>query len=594
MKTAVALASLVMSAGLACGQVILEPKPGEFLKPSEWQPHPLAQVGKSQQWLVSIRFRLTSREPSHEVDRCYCCADPAAIEHLNDPKNLFMDSCDDDPKRQRVQVRRQWITLPFIERGVFQDADLRSLESTLQLDREMYDVPTRPLASVPSMQREIGWLVDAGPDDSFGWKCAEVNLRFITTLREMKYRREQLARFPKPKKWPDEAMGAFEPQAYIDFAPQANGFVQPIDDRRIIEMVGQIANRAKINPTNAPVPSELAYRFASVVFDAIRNREDTLTPWSADEGRAAPYRQVVESGKPRPSLPGTFHPHVDPDTFYGIPVRDILNVWNEGVGTEPERCAVLVAALRKFNIPARLVIGVELDEPDIDEAFNPRSGYRRTETTTVLPGHPATGPDDPNCPNMPAVPERTLYEGFMSSRPATVVAWVEFATFDPELKQLIWVPIDPGSGGNSWKFGTLDNSESIVALATNFWPKDVQFVGREYESLVRFGTQWKYWKPGVADWNLPASLFGMQSSPKVYSACCMEWRVTGRKASQREMNEFRSVERVPYTKERVLDDSNAAAATPNAAKSAGASQNDKSQTPAAPAPKPTPTKKPGK
>lgn len=50
-------------------------------------------------------------------------------------------------------------------------------------------------------------------------------------------------------------------------------------------------------------------------------------------------------------LPGTFHPHVDPDTFYGVPIRDILNVWNEGVGTEPERCAVLVAALCVFNVP---------------------------------------------------------------------------------------------------------------------------------------------------------------------------------------------------------------------------------------------------
>lgn len=141
------------------------------------------------------------------------------------------------------------------------------------------------------------------------------------------------------------------------------------------------------------------------------------------------------------------------------------------------------------------MIGVELDEPDIDEVFNPRArgiaelkqqlfflvALRQVRTIQTV----RTCPRSRN--------ERSTRASCHLGQPPSLPGSSSLPSI-PELKQLIWVPIDPGSGGNSWKFGTLDNSESIVALATNFWPKDVQFVGREYESLVRFGTQWKYWK----------------------------------------------------------------------------------------------------
>lgn len=580
-------------AALACvssfvhAQVIHPPKPGELRRLSEWQAHPLARVEKTREWLVYIRFRLTSREPGFEVPKpgTYCCPETTNIPNLlpyNDPfpnKRLR--------ESNRVHVRSQIITLPFVERSALQDVDLVSLKSDLQIDNSLLTIPARPLAYLPSMQREIGWVLDAGPDDSFGWGYCELDVQFAATLRSLVYKREDLAHLPAPKKWPEEVMGTFEPQAYIDFAPQPNGFVQPIDEKRITTLVQQVANKAGVNPRQTPVPSELAYRFAHAVFGGIRNRDDTLTPWSRDKGRARAYSQKYKTSEPRPTVTVEM-PRLDPDTFNGIPVRDILNIWAEGIGTEPERCAVLVAALRKFNVPARLMIGVELDESNLDEAFTPRSGITRTESTTITP---ATGPDDPN----PNQPETAHVTGVIATRPATVVAWVEFATFDPELNELIWVPIDPGSGGNSWKFGKLDNAEHIVALATNFWPKDIQFIGRSNESVLRFGDDIDYWRANVADWQLPAALFGMQSSAPVYSTCNVEWRVTGRKASQREIDEFRSVERIPVTKESMDDSTTNAPAHSAPTKSPQTSTPNQSGKPATPTgtkQTPAPTKKP--
>lgn len=581
MKTKSMFAAMALIAHVACGQVILEPKPGEFLKPAEWQPHPIAQVGQSQEWLVSIRFRLTSREPGQEQPDCYVCESPSDIRNLivyNDPfPNRRMR------ESRRVHVRSQWFTIPFVERSGLQDVDLRSLKSDLQIDNSLLTIPARTLAFVPSMQRELGWLLDAGNDDSFGWNYSQLDIQFAATIRNIKYRREELARFPAPTKWPDQALGTFEPQVYLDFAPQPNGFVQPISDRRITEMVQKIANLAGVDPKRTPVPSEVAFAFSKVVFGTLRNRENVQTRLRNGRDRVRTYGQTYKTSEPRPPIVVPRPPR-DPDTFAGLPVRDIINVWKEGVGTEPERCAVLVAALRKFNIPARVMIGVELDESDLDEAIKPRSGFRVTETTTIKP---ATGPDDP-CPNMP---ETATISGVISSRPATIVSWVEFAVFDQELQQLIWVPIDPGSGNNSWKFGTLDNAEHIIALATNFWPKDIQYIGREPGSVARFGYSAANWEPSIADWHLQAGLFGMQSATPVYSACAVEWRVTGRKASQREIDEFRSVERVPYTKEAVANDSTGLVATPNTAKPTATNQTDKPKPVATPSSKPAPAKK---
>lgn len=114
MNTTTILAAIALCAHFACAQVILEPKPRELTKPTEWRTHPLAKVGKSQDWLVSIRFRMTSREPQHEVNSHYCCADPAKIKRLNDPKGPLELRCESGtqydpewpPRRYRISLAR--------------------------------------------------------------------------------------------------------------------------------------------------------------------------------------------------------------------------------------------------------------------------------------------------------------------------------------------------------------------------------------------------------------------------------------------------------------------------------------------------------
>src|SRR5262249_34252254 len=40
-----------------------------------------------------------------------------------------------------------------------------------------------------------------------------------------------------------------------------------------------------------------------------------------------------------------------------------------------------------------------------------------------------------------------------------------------------WVPVDLGKGGSSAKVGSVDGSEKLVVLATNFWPSSIRVVG---------------------------------------------------------------------------------------------------------------------
>ncbi|GEM_PF-1252402 len=375
-------------------------------------------------------------------------------------------------------------------------------------------------------------------------------MEFVATLRDLRFQRRDLANIPWPKgrpiAYPPEANGVFEPQAYIDFAPQANGLVRPLSDKRLDAMVADIARRAGVSTKERPLPpSEVAYRVADVVFKQVARRGDGTKSSSTLQSRILTHRQLVPSGTPAPPPNVNIGLITEPDTFEGFLVRDVLTVWDQGSASQPERAAILVAALRRLQIPARVMLGVQLDQSDRDELLNPRAGLERRQQVRILPAIDPTGPDDPKCPNMPGRPQMQEITTTTISNPAVLVAWVEFDLYDRHEAdvRMVWVPIDPGTGGGHWEFGQLENAENILAIATNFWPSNVQFVGPAGPSVGRFGGNSRYWNPAIADWHQPLALFGMLSQPSIYTTCLAEWRVSGRKTSVRELDEYVSSRR---------------------------------------------------
>lgn len=95
--------------------------------------------------------------------------------------------------------------------------------------------------------------------------------------------------------------------------------------------------------------------------------------------------------------------------------------------------------------------------------------------------------------------------------------WVEFALFDPE-RGLAWVPVDPGSGGNDWHFGSVDGAERIVVLGTGFWPSGLRFVDRLDDPSIplrHLKRDWRGYSGIVYDRpdGLPAALWGYFTQP---------------------------------------------------------------------------------
>jgi hypothetical protein len=500
---------LAVGAAFAPAQVVEAPIPAEGVRTRAWSDHPAMEVLKRQEWLVTARFRVASRAPGHEV-RTACC--PTTEQQRDIFKNIKRPGWRASTNRPTVNVQREWIVLPVVSEGAMQRVHLESLKSTSQLESATLNVPARMLASHAGMHQEIGWRFDAMPRGSLNWRVAEVEMQFHADLRTVRFDRAKLASIGWPSAWPDETAGAMQPQAYIDFAPDAGGFMRELDPGAMEQMFAEIDRAAGLTRERRLAPSEVAHALAGAVHGTIRqwrSNSDPLRQGQFPRTHPRVFGITDDDALIRPSR--------DPDTLTGLQVRDVLSVWRDGRGTPAERCAVLVAALRKWGIPARLMIGVELDETDRKEAISPRVGMRTITIETACGTR-----------------------SFVIPRPATIVAWVEFALAErvENADRVTWIPIDPGSGGNSWKFGTLTNGQYTVALATSLWPQKVRFVGRTGASIGVWRGQLDAWNPRETGWHLPAAMFGMQSEQAVYTACAAEWRVTGRKASRREMDRF--------------------------------------------------------
>lgn len=161
-------------------------------------------------------------------------------------------------------------------------------------------------------------------------------------------------------------------------------------------------------------------------------------------------------------------------------------------------------------------------------------------TAPMPPSKPKSGVD--------AAMKRYLDEfSAQQGRLLTARFWVEFGVFDPE-KGLGWIPVDPGSGAEDWRFGTVEDSERVVVVATNFWPTTIRHLApfcfqTKYDEIVyltlgRDGAltgmqgQPSLSKPGYQD-RMPAGLWGMFMGPEENVSLWQEIGFEARRPSRR-------------------------------------------------------------
>lgn len=393
---------------------------------------------------------------------------------------------------------------------------------------------------------------------------AQFEIRYTTTSHRVKLDRDVADHAGWPASWPPEAMGAFEKQAYLDtdFDP-ATGEVYDLDPDALDDLAHQVLQQGGLQDAKQVSPVVLAEGVANSVLPSLQvyggaqlfatanfrnDRGDAvfidLSPGGEVpmmEGLCAGFfvrntLEIVESGRANDAERAVVLAAIY--RRLGLPARVMIGYEAEEDAKEklakrlqdvpPEKIARTPEGLRKqieednaereknrqeslaknpqksqplmwphlppfkFVIPKRMQVKPKYERPKWGGyrptwgGGRPRTGYKPRVYTIVV------GPD------LTPKAEELLRNSRKLKR---VKFWIEFALYDPE-RGLAWVPVDCGSGARDFRFGEVEDAERYVAVATGFWPTQIQ-------RLYVFGER----EQGHADESV---LFGLDPRGKIF------------------------------------------------------------------------------
>lgn len=421
---------------------------------------------------------------------------------------------------------------------------------------------------------------------------AQFEIRYVTTSRRVKLDRDVAQHAGWPASWPPEALGAFEKQAYLDtdFDP-STGEIYDLDPDELDDLAHQVLQQGGLEDAKQVSPLVLAEGVANAVLPGLQPYGGAQLFATANfvagggdavfldlsPGGDVPLMQgicagffvrnaleIMESGRANDAERA-----VALATVYrrlGLPARVMI-----GYEADEDTKEKLAKRLRDVP-PEKLPKTPEELRRQIQEDNAAKEKKRQEETSKLaLKSQPLMWPNLPPFKFVPVKKVQWKYAGvprrkyngrpkLQGNRPKTgyvppveskrvgpdlgpvaeeliqnsrklkrVKFWVEFALFDPE-RGLAWVPVDCGSGGNDFRFGEVDDAERYVAVATGFWPTQIQHLyvfGREQQGdadeSVLFGTDAR---GKIADYSIlmgmhmefpprmPAGFWGMFTGPE--------------------------------------------------------------------------------
>lgn len=416
---------------------------------------------------------------------------------------------------------------------------------------------------------------------------AQLELRFAATARDVELN-EALANSAEwPSVWPPEARSTFEAQVFLDLAVDPwSRRVHEIDQKAIASVAQDVLEWGGETDPKHLKPVALARVVAAAVLPGLVSRGDGMVPMTDVNGRNLRTTDSTGTGSGLPVIYGT---------TLGVDVRDVVSVLRDGYSNPAERALVLAAIYRKLGLPARVMVGFEADK-DNDSQLAKRLGQirdkkipetldgvkkklseadaaRAEELTKRAPlvleqcYHARRSAPQP-------APERSSGGGALSeqqkkvegpknllrnlsepavvnARPLTILRsdrgayssrkrmrfWVEFAVYDPE-QGLAWIPVDPGSGGQDWHFGSVEGEERIVVLGTGFWPAGLEMVdrlGNPARPLQHLKRDWSESSGDVFDRpdGLPGAFWGFFTHPAQARVMWQEFGMSATRDSAR-------------------------------------------------------------
>ncbi|MFA6043804.1 MAG: hypothetical protein WC718_02365 [Phycisphaerales bacterium] len=431
---------------------------------------------------------------------------------------------------------------------------------------------------------------------------AQLELKFLATSRDVELNEELANSATWPSVWPPEAQSTFQKQIFLDLAVDPwSRQLHDIDQKVMASVAREVLEWGGETDPKHLKPAVLAKGVAAAVLPGLFPSGDGMVPMTDFNGRnlrttdstgtsaglpviynttlGVDVRDVVSVLRDRYTNPA--ERALVLAAIYrklGLPARVM-------VGFEAERdndsqVVRRLGQIREKKIPDNLdEVKKKLAESDAERAkkfkplkqvnspmwpdLPPMQWVKFKTTMPPVPMHSSGGGGGGGggaMTSMPPVPQqrnpKDLFKELskpaeVSSKPLFILPselaaysnrkrmrfWVEFALYDPE-RGLAWVPVDPGSGGNDWHFGSLDGAERIVVLGTGFWPAGLEMVDRlgdPARTLRHLKRDWSGYSGNVYDRpdGLPAAFWGFFTQPSQARVFWQEFGFDATRASTR-------------------------------------------------------------
>jgi hypothetical protein len=292
------------------------------------------------------------------------------------------------------------VVFPLIAGCASSRTDTPNIKGTVQFDDRTAATEFKILTGYPSGTRLGKWELT----EKTGRELA-LQVVIPETSWETVFDEAAAMKVPWPTGgWPPAAAAALLPEWYIDYGPDERGSMKPYDKKPVDDLLAAW--------THGKDPKSVSPVMLAKVL----------------AGELVGHVQINGNG-----LNGNNLGQIEGVSLQGVPVTAA-----KGQGTEFDGACLLVALYRRAGLPARVVVGVEAEDPDSHQIFKQKDKNK-------------------------------------------LRAWVEFALFDEAGKTLTWVPVDTARRRKSsskvpdwqkpWKFfGTNDELDSLVPFAFQFHP----------------------------------------------------------------------------------------------------------------------------
>ncbi|MCH7793132.1 MAG: transglutaminase domain-containing protein [Planctomycetes bacterium] len=292
------------------------------------------------------------------------------------------------------------VVFPVIQKSSTSELSDRGVKSVLTFDDRVIDDAFKGyLAGYHSGTRLGKWGII-----KMTGRELELKIQLPVTCSRVRFNEEAAARAIWPNQWPPDAASSFEPQMFVDYASGSRPYDMKIIDRMVKDWTkGDVK---KVHPVVA----------AKVLAREVVGHVQQIA------GIGVGFNRLGE--------------------LEGVALRGVPVIASTRRGNEFEMVCLLASVYRRAGIPARTVIGWDVNE-DEDEFL--KRGKKENKFR----------------------------------------AWVEFALYDPKSDGVVWVPVDIVEMWNDrnrnpfrddyWNrpldhFGNIDDSDRVIPFAFQFHP----------------------------------------------------------------------------------------------------------------------------